>query len=393
VKATTVLRRIAAVVTSAALAGGMAGCAGSAEATTTIDGLAIVVGGRSNMPPPRLLGAAGDMAEAAVTSEATLSVVVADGNPYASVVARPLAVNHANDVVEKRDHDNNLRYVANAVSGSTAKTAETDLLTALDLAARGLPVGSGDRALVVLDSGLSTVGPLDFRKPGLLDSDPLELATSLKAGDELPDLTGVDVVFQGLGDTASPQDKPRIPQRKSLIAIWTAIAVAAGAESVVVEESPLSGEPAPELPPVTPVAFVDGFSCEANTVSLTGGDVAFQPDSADFKDRSAASAVVGPIAQQMLRDQISATLTGTTANVGNGTGQAQLSELRAKAVVDLLVELGVPAERMTAKGLGSDFPGFVEDHDAAGNLVPEKAALNRKVDIELAGEAGAVACN
>jgi outer membrane protein OmpA-like peptidoglycan-associated protein len=390
VHGTTVLRRLAVTTCLVALAAGLAGCSDSPEPT---GGLAIVVGAHSNMPPPSLTGKAVEAREEALVSQAYLSVVVADGEPFQMDGAGALIARAENGVVQKQDRERNRQAIDAMLAEARAKTPETDLLSALDLAARGISSASGDHTIVVLDSGLSTVGPLDFTQPGLLDADPSELATSRKNAGELPDLTGTHVVFQGLGDTVSPQDKPRIPQRKSLIAIWTAIAEAAGAESVVVEESPLSGEPAPELPPVTPVAFADGVSCEANTVSLTGGDVAFQPDSADFKDRAAASAVVGPIAQQMLRDQISATLTGTTANVGNGTGQAELSERRAKAVVNLLVELGVPAERMTAKGLGSHFSGFVEDHDAADNLVPEKAALNRKVDIELAGEAGAVACN
>jgi outer membrane protein OmpA-like peptidoglycan-associated protein len=60
--------------------------------------------------------------------------------------------------------------------------------------------------------------------------------------------------------------------------------------------------------------------------------------------------------------------------------------------VDLLVSLGVPADRMKAVGLGSDFPGYTEDHDAEGALIPESAAANRKVIIELIGAAGEVTC-
>jgi len=39
--------------------------------------------------------------------------------------------------------------------------------------------------------------------------------------------------------------------------------------------------------------------------------------------------------------------------------------------------LGVPAGSMTVVGLGSDFPGYVDDHDEQGNLAPAAAALNR----------------
>ena len=387
---TTVLRRLAVTTCLVALAAGLAGCSDGPEPT---GGLAIVVGAHGNMPPPSLTGKAVEAREEALVSQAYLSVVVADGEPFQMDGAGALIARAENGVVQKQDRERNRQAIDAMLAEARAKTPETDLLSALDLAARGISSASGDHTIVVLDSGLSTVGPLDFTQPGLLDADPAELATSRKNAGELPDLTGTHVVFQGLGDTVSPQDKPRIPQRKSLIAIWTAIAEAAGAESVVVEESPLSGEPAPELPPVTPIPFEDGLPCDGTTVTLTGGDVAFQADSDEFKDGAAALATLQPIAQQMVSGNRSASLTGTTADVDDKDGQVRLSEQRAQAVLDLLVDLGVPADRMTAAGLGSDFAGYVKDHDAAGNLVPEKAALNRKVDIELAGEAGAVACN
>ena len=79
--------------------------------------------------------------------------------------------------------------------------------------------------------------------------------------------------------------------------------------------------------------------------------------------------------------------------MGDKNGQDGLSQQRAKAVLDLLVELDVPTDRMTAEGLGSNFPGYVQDHDADGNLIPEAAAANRKVIIELTGTVGDVTCD
>ena len=277
------------------------------------------------------------------------------------------------------------------VADAQAKAPETDLLGGLDLAARSIASQPGEHTLVVLDSGLSTVPPLDFRTPGLLDADPAELAASLKQRGELPDLIDARVVFQGLGDTTEPQEKLRRSQRSNLVEIWTAIVRAAGGY-VVVEPSPLTGEPSADLPLVTPVPLNDGLFCTGGTITLSGGDVAFEPDTADFKDRDAALATVRSIAEQMADDEITATLTGTTAKVGNGSG-LQLSQERAEAVRELLTQLGIPADRMTARGLGSDFPGYVQDRDAAGNLIPEKAQANRKVEIEISGASGALACS
>jgi outer membrane protein OmpA-like peptidoglycan-associated protein len=386
VHGTTVLRRIAAAMCSVALAAGLAGCSDSPKPT---GGLAIVVGARSNMPPPSLTGKAAEAREDALVSQAYLSVVVADGEPFQMEGAGVLVARDENAVVQKQDRDRNRQAIDSMVAEARAKSPETDLLAALDLAARGISSAAGDRTIIVLDSGLSTVEPLDFRTPGLLDADPVELAESLNAAGELPDLTGVNVIFQGLGDTAPPQEKLRRPQRANLIAIWQAIVVAAGGTPEV-EQSPFSGVPDDSLPPVSPVAFEDGLRCSGNTVTLSGGDVAFEAESAEFKDRAAALATLEPIAQQMVSDNLTATLTGTTANVGDKAGQVRLSEQRAQAVLELLVSLGVPAERMTAVGLGSDFPGYVPDHDAAGNLIPEAAALNRKVMVSLEGATAAI---
>jgi outer membrane protein OmpA-like peptidoglycan-associated protein len=133
-----------------------------------------------------------------------------------------------------------------------------------------------------------------------------------------------------------------------------------------------------------------GMTCSRNTVTLSGGDVAFQPDSAVFRDPAAASTTLRPLAQRLRGTGVTATLTGTTADVGDADGQRRLSRERAEAVAGLLRDLGVPADRLTVVGLGSDFPGHVEEHDEGGNLLPAAAALNRKVVIQVSGRTATV---
>jgi outer membrane protein OmpA-like peptidoglycan-associated protein len=227
----------------------------------------------------------------------------------------------------------------------------------------------------------------------MLDADPAELAGSLKAAGVLPSLTGATVVFSGLGDTAAPQQALGAPQRANLVDIWTAIAKAAGAAEVTVDQSPLSGASAEGLPPVKTVPVGAGVNCTATSVTLSGGDVSFKPDSAELADRTAALARLQPLADQMVREGLSAKLTGSTARVGDEVGQRQLSQQRAEAVRQLLVDLGVPAERMTAVGVGSEFDAYVADHDAAGQLIPAAAAANRKVVLDLSGASTAIACS
>jgi outer membrane protein OmpA-like peptidoglycan-associated protein len=383
----TGMRRFVAVAGSLAVMATMAGCADKSEPT---GGLAIVVGARSNMPAPSLDATANDALETAVLSQSYLSVVVADGAPF-EVQGGPLSADDTNQQVQNRDRERNRQLVRTTIAEAAAKTPETDLLRALDLAARAISGESGAHTIVVVDSGLSTVAPLDFTQAGLLDADPTELATSLKVTGQLPDLAGVDVVFQGLGDTALPQEPIGRAQRTNLIGIWQAVVEAAGGHGQS-EDAPLSGDAIPGLPSVTPVPPGADFQCTAGTVVLTGGDVAFQPNSADFVDPAAAGEILRPIAAQMVDAQLTATVTGTTARVNDLEGQRELSRERAQAVADALTSQGVPSASLTVVGLGSEFPDYVQDHDSNGALIPGAAAENRKVVIQLAGASADVTC-
>jgi outer membrane protein OmpA-like peptidoglycan-associated protein len=386
----TALRHLAVTACSVALAAGLAGCSDSVEPT---GGLAIVVGARNNMPPASLTGKAEEAREDALVSQAYLSVVVADGAPFQMDGAGVLVARDENAVVQKQDRDRNRQAIDAMLAEARAETPETDLLAAIDKGARSITSSPGTRRLVVVDSGLSTSGTIDFvREPDLLDADASDLADRLRQAKALPDLRDTTVVFQGLGDTVLPQRSLGLSRRANLVDIWVAVAKAAGAGEVLVEHSPLDGQPAAGLPWVTPVEPGADVSCKVETMELDEGDVAFEADSAGFKDPAEARETLTPIAHQMKRDNLLATLTGTTANVGDEDGQVDLSEQRARAVLDLLVALGVPAHRLTAVGLGSDFSGYVEDRDAEGQLIPEAAAGNRKVIIELFGSAGGVSC-
>jgi outer membrane protein OmpA-like peptidoglycan-associated protein len=378
VHSSSVLRRLVVGVGVLALTAGMAGCTDAPEPT---GGLAIVVGAHANIPAAELSGAADDALEAAVVAESYLSVVVADGEPFQTAEGRLLASDE-NSTARDQDRENNRRQARAELTEAAAKTPEVDLLTALDVAARSISSASGQHTLIVVDSGLSTVAPLDFTEPGLLDADPAALADGLKAAGALPDLTDVDrVVFQGLGDTAPPQQPISQAQRTNLKAIWQAVVAAAGGSSDV-EDAPLTGDARPGLPWVTPVVPGPGPVCTVASVTFGEEDISFRADSAEFVDPDAVARTLQPIAARMAAEQLSATVTGTTARVGSDEGQRALSRQRAQAVADVLAGHAVPPGVLTVAGVGSDFPDYDEDDQAA----------NRKVVIELAGAAAGVTC-
>lgn len=70
----------------------------------------------------------------------------------------------------------------------------------------------------------------------------------------------------------------------------------------------------------------------------------------------------------------SASIEGHTDSVGNSDSNQALSDRRAAAVKAALVRMGVPADRLTARGLGEDAP-------VADNDTPTGRQMNRRVEI------------
>ena len=69
-------------------------------------------------------------------------------------------------------------------------------------------------------------------------------------------------------------------------------------------------------------------------------------------------------------------IEGHTDSVGSAEANLELSQRRADAVMEALVELGLNQERVISVGLGEDFP-ISTNEDEAGR------SLNRRVDVIL----------
>lgn len=366
--------RWAAAAMSLGAAAGVAGCGGGASASAQPTGaLAVVVGAHSNMPSAVLVGRAASARDMAARQQSEFSLTVADGAPFREDVGIGLAQGSDREGIDE------------AIAQARARTPETDLLGAIAVAADELADRRGLRTLLVLDSGLSTAGPVNFSTPGLLDVHPQELADALSDALQLPDLSGVRVIFQGIGQTAAPQQALDPVRRSQLAAIWTAIARQAGASSVQVEEGSVDGAESAGLPPVSTVDPGSGHTCTGATMTLTGGPFGFRPDSDQFVDAQAVVTALRGIADQLRSGQVVATVFGTTASIGEVSDRVRFSNERAQAVADVLIELGVPIPQLRVEGLGSDFAGYVRDHDDAGRLLPAAAALNRTVFLQFDG--------
>jgi len=110
-------------------------------------------------------------------------------------------------------------------------------------------------------------------------------------------------------------------------------------------------------------------------VVVTLGDVLFQSGETQLRDEAMASLVEVVDLLQSEPDKF-IRIEGHTDSTGDAETNLEISGLRANAVLDALVSLGVDPNRFTAAGMGEDFP-------IASNDTEEGRAQNRRVDVIL----------
>ncbi len=136
--------------------------------------------------------------------------------------------------------------------------------------------------------------------------------------------------------------------------------------------------PVAEPAPVEPVVYEEVEEvAEAVRVEL---DVKFDFDKADVKQDSYSD--IENLAEFMKQyPQTATTVEGHTDSTGNAAYNQKLSERRAAAVRDTLVnQYGVEADRVNAVGYGKDRP-------VADNATNEGRAINRRVEASVEAQA------
>jgi len=355
------------------------------------EALVLVVGVHQADPAPALPATATPLVQATLAAGNPIKIIAVDGTPEA--VPTPATTSVSRNTCT--GFTTTLAHATNAVSAavSTAKANSNgdSLYSALVLAGNAADAAGWHAAtIVVVDSGLSDTGPLDFSKPGMTSADPVQAAAFATSSQPLK-LSGFTVIFHGLGQTAPPQQPLSPAQQKDVQQIWDQVAIHAKAKSVqvVTDVRPRTGPRTPYVVKLTPVAPIPVFTpptrARPNFTTLTSTDVHFETDSAALQDPDRVAHLLAPIAAWLAADRTHhVTLYGRTDSAGTVAHNKALSVRRANTLKDLLLRRTIDSgeiapSQISTIGQGENFPGHRDDTGPGGTLNPAAAAWNRQV--------------
>jgi len=277
-----------------------------------------------------------------------------------------------------------------------AQYPEVDLFKALTAAQQALAESSDlEKYLVILDPGVSTKGDISWKIMESIDNPKAteSFIEQLKSiPDYLPDLSDVQVYWYGLNDVAEPQTLSRNAENQ-LISFWEAILTACGAKNPIVKgntrgETPnVYTEEDDGYPTVRPVTFGTVTFGIDGKIDLP--KVIFKPDLDVLKDdeesvKSQMTKQVQAIIEYLANKPTEKLyLVGTTATkTRGGDGDVDLSQRRANKLRQLLISMGVPADRIVAVGVGARVPKDLRvEENSNGNFNTILAEANRKAAV------------
>jgi outer membrane protein OmpA-like peptidoglycan-associated protein len=363
----------------------LTGCGAAAD--TEQQNCAIVYANRQNSAASPTLAQAA--IEDVVSTSGYLDVIRADGSPASSIVTGTyLGSESENDSTRTYENQAQLNNALQAVYDTTAEAEEVDIVAAVEVAARSLASPKeGKNTIVIVDSGISTKGIVDFTEDGMIDADPDKFASYLKDNGLLPNLSGVDaIVWYGFSDVADEQEAMPNNAKTQMQEIYAAVFKAAGVANVSFDSAigPTTDTPTSSLPKVTTVDMpaTPKFSGAGTTVKLTQAQLSFEGNSAEFTDEaeSRAKQVLSEYAEALAADKnLTVDIRGYTATTADcPNGDSVLAQQRADKVKSVLCELGADQSQITAKGMGA---GPVSDRDSSGKQIETLAAQNRYVEL------------
>lgn len=300
-----------------------------------------------------------------------IAVVNADGNPeIVHAASYDLDDKYKSASKEKLDMDarSKATNIILSMQSIVADDPEVDYLESLRLATRTLSSldGYDAKSIVLMGTGLSTSGVMNFNN-NLISAEPETVVNLLREKSEIPDFSGLTVYSQQLGDVAAPQKELTSAQRVKLEKMYGGIVEAGGGSFVyndIIANPVDDTKQYPSVTPValpadTPIAFEEVVLEDENIfdepVFLTEEKIGFIADEDVFLDPTEANKTLQPIAEYLNSyPSITIMLAGTTAGDTDSDFSLKLSKMRAEAVKQSIVSLGVKSDRIVTVGLGAE---------------------------------------
>ncbi|MBQ1069433.1 MULTISPECIES: OmpA family protein [unclassified Micromonospora] len=358
---------------------------------------------RSAGPAPDYAAAVAPTLDAAVERADVVSIGTFDGSaatvtwtvesyPTAATSKRP-----SNQAVERKDTKACLGRLAARAATITARTAGTDVLGAMSVAATHTgAAGDARRTVVLATDGLATAGCADLSRepvgaPRLIEASADDCP---KRPDWPTSVKGVHLRMLGVGHPADGQPVLETGHLAWLQQYWERLCLVAAAASCEVSTAPVAvvrrGDGSSGVPPADPVVrFTPGagppnppadrktFNIDSAALFATGSD----------EVGAAGRQRLAEIAKQVDRSKVTALeVIGYTDSRGSDQYNRDLSERRAVTVGRELTSLGLPTPR--TRGAGET--GRLCTREQLPNGSWDEACLqrNRRVEIVMTTESG-----
>ena len=325
---------------------------------------------------------------------ATLSIVLADGNPEiessALIEVEKLGYTQTDRDEEVENAISEISKVYRCALGldgvSSSSSPESDLSLALAKASGAFESDKTQKDIFVLSNGISTAGQINFINDGVPSLENFAGTVDQYATQNaLVDLKGSNVTWIGLGQTDdNNQEKLGTQAIEALTGFWKLfVEKSSGVVSSISAGNVVNGSPHPNSLKISKVGTNFEKVCINEELGEDQGLV-FVGNKTDFVEPSVAEASIKAIARKISDSACAGkiTVTGfvasnTDQSTFDGIGDIGLSMRRAQVVADLLKDYGVSAE-IEAKGAGW---GLVPDWGSAGKFDDNLGKANRIVTI------------
>lgn len=206
--------------------------------------------------------------------------------------------------------------------------------------------GNKKMMIVIISNLLSTSGMIDFKHVSISNENLNKYAEDLSS--EMPSFENISVKWF-VAPTADAQEDLKISDIEVLKEFYRCLIEKAGGTVEFIsappaaEESDKSSWPKVSTVNVEKKDFID-VSLDTSTL--------FKGDSAEFLTRNSTEEILENVAKQVGDEKI--LVVGSTADTNDSeASHLELSELRAAAIKERLITLGVPPENIETIGIGN----------------------------------------